>query len=355
MDIFTGEKLRQTRLYTDKRYRSSRSVTVKIILLLVPFLFISAILFPQSTGKSGWIYILMKDSSELSIIDIEDGKVVKIISLDGGKPDAIFPTPGGKFVFVTYVDSPFVSAVDAEDQEVYRNFRLDYQGPPAFTFSPMGETVYATEPGTNRITVFGHSRSHLDEKLKFSVGEPDTTGIFNRRGTRYFRSNTKGLAVIYAKTQEVIEEIGFQGGPMVWNFSPDYRYLWGAGISGNKVVVIDESRSKVQKELDIEIFPTQPTFSADGNRVYFISSSGDRILVINGRRHELEKEIEFSSPIDGITIDGDDNLWVMSSASGSIIKVDGRSLDVSDRIELNAPAKQIKYVTLKKGEGFACF
>ena len=232
---------------------------------------------------------------------------------------------------------------------------LQTENAQSLSFSPMGEWIYVAHARTNEVTALSHKRLQLEEHERFRIGNADTQILFNRRGTRFYRSGPKGLEIGYTKTNKVIKSIDFRLGPMDWAFSPDFRYLWGLARNNDSLVVVDERKARLVKTVNISHRAGAPVISADGKRVFVIAESGRSVIIINSRSYKVVDEMGFPAPIDGIALDENGLLWAGSAAAQSVYAVDTATGTAKAPIALGEKPRQILYIRLKSGGDYACF
>ena len=311
--------------------------------------------FLHADTDSGWIYVLNRNEGVISVVDVADGKLATTITLDGKNPLDIYQAPSGKYVFVTFQGSEQISVFDTEEHRQVKTLSLQNGAPEGITFSPMGEWVYAIRETSNQVTVFHHKKLVLEPASQFSLGHAGAPIVFNRRGTRFYRSDSEGLLVIYAKDRKVIKKIRVAQGPRIWAFTPDYRYLWGVGVISGAVVVIDEKKARIAKILDLKSKPHSPVFSEDGKQVYLIDRTGERVVVLDSRSYKVVGDVAFPKPISSIVYSHDGRLWAIGEEENTVFVADLAALKVERKIPLGGIPHKILYVKLKKGAGFACF
>jgi DNA-binding beta-propeller fold protein YncE len=306
-------------------------------------------------AQQAWVYVLRADRPEILVVDPRTRALAHTVRLSQPDPVRLFPTPGGKFVFVTYRDTDTLSAVDVEAHTESRTFTLDLGRPQELAFSPMGDTVIAGLGGSNTVAILGHSRSLLEGTERLEVGSAGTPALFNRRATRLYRSSPEGLVIVYRKTGEVISRVSLPHGAMTWAFSPDYRNLWGVALEGAGVVVVDEARARVVDTLVQPHRPHAPVFSPDGARVYLIGATGRAVVAVDTRSRRVAGEIAFPTPVDGIAHGTGTELWASSQEGGVLYVADTRRGQILGRLDLGGPIGQMAWISLKRGEGYACF
>jgi DNA-binding beta-propeller fold protein YncE len=302
-------------------------------------------------SESGWVFVLSEDSA-LRVIDPDDGTIEASIVLTGGKPEALFPTPGGKFVYVTYRDANTISMVDAETMEEVHSFRISKGHPEQIAFTPMGEFIYITYTDSDLITVFRRDGFEHVVEEEYSLGDPGAPVIFNRRATRFYRLAEGALGFVYIKTKEVIKEIGLPEEAKSWVFSPDFRFLWGIGP--REVYVVDEKRGRLVKRISLASVSEKALFSSDGRRIYLLDETGGEVNILD-ERYRVVGNLALPEPAASLDYGEDGALWAVGSTTGTVYALDLSSEGVSRRIALPGSPKQLRFVKLRRGEGFACF
>ena len=98
--------------------------------------------------QNQWIFILRSDSVEVASPHLN--AIIKSIKLPEGEAKRIHPTPGGKFVFVTYEDRSYATAIDAETHEIAGSPSFEFV-PAYIQFSSMGEVAFVTNSENNEV------------------------------------------------------------------------------------------------------------------------------------------------------------------------------------------------------------
>ena len=321
------------------------------LMLLVGALLLLPALPAISQSAEGNLYVLLAD--HLQIIDPQGGRVLAAIELDDA-PTAIYPTPGGKFIFVTHRGSNRLSAIDFETQRVERTIALPPDSEPTgLYFSPRGENLYATYADDATVALFTHKRASFTplEQLDLGAGERRTI-VFNRRGTRLYLPDEQGLTFYLRKTYEPFRSVRRTEHVDVWAIDPDFRSLWGVG--GQGAVVVDERRVRVRKRISGNYVAVEPQFAQRAGRAYLLADGGRRIESYNLRTNKLVATLELPQPAVDITIDNDERLWVIDG-SGGLYSSDAQLERLQSVTNLGARPLDLDYVQLQSGEGFACF
>jgi len=302
-----------------------------------------------SGAEKGWVYLLPERGGELLVLD--DGGSVGTVRLGREGATGIFPTPGGKYVFVTFPDAE-VAVVDAEAQALDRRFGLEQGAPEQFLFSPSGDKAYVSLRGSSRVLVFSHQRSRLELRGSLSLGIAGAPITLNRRGTRLYRSSADGLDFYLETTGETLRRVPLRGGAASWSFSPDYRFLWGVSLADGRLSVVDERSAKLAAEVDGAFAPFEPAATNDG--AYLVAASRDRLEKIGARTFRPETSIELPGRARDLASPGTgDAVWLL--VGEEIIEIDLGSGKEIRSVSPGVSIRDIAAVTLRPGEGYACF
>ena len=101
-------------------------------------------------GKT--LYVSNEESSEMSVLDLETGKVTRKVAV-GGEPEGVTLRPDGKAVYVTSEQDNQVVAIDTRKLSVMARIPTGPR-PRAIAFSRDGKTGFVTCENGGGITVF---------------------------------------------------------------------------------------------------------------------------------------------------------------------------------------------------------
>ena len=234
--------------------------------------------------ERGWL--LFSQPAQIAAFDLSSGQVTERFQLEGGKPAALYPTPGGKFIFISYEASAMLATIDTETGAIAYYDDLLSAAPASLTFSPTGQSLYIASEDSSRIDLFQHARARLTEPTTLNIGLTGGSIDFNRRATRLYRSDADGLAFFLRKDHEPIRVIRRTTGPLVWKVGPGYRYLWGVG--NDRLIIVDERRARVAKRIDGQFTETAPLFS--DSAAYLLSADGQAILSFDTKRFKERRQ-----------------------------------------------------------------
>jgi len=297
-----------------------------------------------------WIYVLPQDGSGVLAVDATGQ--VREIQLSRTGAAGIYPTPGGKFVFVRHEGSTDLSVIDAELLSEHGTVSMP-EVPDGLAFAPTGEKVYITLAKSSSVLVFDHKRALLTARAVRDLGSPGAPLLLNRRGTRLYRSGGRGLGFYVESTGEIIRSVQPGAGEGTWAFSLDYRQIWGVPLAGGPATVIDERSGSVTRTLPGPFAAVRPLFSRDGSKVLLSAASRERILVVSSRTLREESSIAFPEHIEGLAAGDGDAIWVLSGKQ--LHRLDLAPGRVSLTVTLPRAGRALAAVVLRPGEGFACF
>ena len=298
-------------------------------------------------AEGDFVYAGETGGRRIAVIDPATEEA-RFVAVGGTDPVGIFPTPGGKFVFVTFRGSREVSVIDAETLAEHRVFAVAEGIPESIVFSPMGQTAFVSLAGEDRVLVFDHRRSELTPRAQIRLGAPDAEPLFNRRGTRYYRSTPAGLAFVLETTGELIKEVRHPEGPADWSFTPDHRSLWGVGRTRGAAVVVDERRGVVSRTIPGPFAPVRPVLTADG-RALLLTADGRTVHSFDVRNGRPLGITALAGPVSALVATPDGKVWV--GVPGGVGRLEAPGV----RAVLDLRVGPLAVVALKPGEGFACF
>ena len=118
---------------------------MKMKYTLILMVFIAALGFSQENPS--WAYVL----SDRGIEILGDGPAVIPLSRSGS--GTLHPTPGGKYVYVSFSNSDEIIVFDVENRSEEWTFSLGFV-PDRIVFSEMGETAYISNLESNEIKIY---------------------------------------------------------------------------------------------------------------------------------------------------------------------------------------------------------
>ena len=301
-----------------------------------------------------WIYVLQDD--RILVAAPEKDGFGETIPLSRSGAVRLHPTPGGKYVFVTFRGANDVAVVNAENHEQVSTVSFDFE-PAYIQFSPMGEKAYITEDSTNTIRIFDHRASNFTYADSLVKGRAGAPVFLNRRGTRLYRASDDGLIFVYLKTGEIIDEVKAAGFPDQFAVAPDFRTIWGVSERDGELIIVDEGRGRISRRVDLDGESTRPVFTTTKGVILL----RDKLALVQTRNYRVQERIDLQREARRIVISKDGTVWSMFDTGVEILPLsDGssgapRGAPRWALIELDSPAVDISLIVVKSGEGFACF
>ena len=316
---------------------------MKIILV---FMLFQLTFIASADEPPEWIYLLHSD--RILVGNAVAGTIDRTISLSRTGAMRLHPTPGGKYVFVSFQNSRDVAVVDAETHEEMSIVSFDFE-PAHIQFSPMGETAYITEQRATEIRIYDHRKARFTYTSSISKGRAGAPVLLNRRGTRLYRASDDGVIFIYLKTGEIIDEVRAAGFPDGFAISPDFRALWGVSERDGKLIIIDEPRGRISRRIDLDGTSATPIFA--GPRGVVLQNG--KLAVLQARSARMQENINLQNVSRGFVISQSGRIWSVFDAGVELLWLEGEV--ERNVIELNAPVVDLANVVVRSGEGFACF
>ncbi len=282
---------------------------------------------------------------------------------DLGRADAdgVYPTPGGKAVFITHSRASIFTVVDGETHAVQRTIAVDAGVPSGIWFAPEGTPAFVSLSGSRDVVVNDQHAGQLSPRQRVAIGGTDGALAFNRRGTRIYRADSGGLGFFLERDSSAIATVATAPASQ-WTFGPDFRLLWGVRDGG--FVVVDEQTRKQAADRSLPVLARPPAFSPNGDSAWFLSKDGRTLYRVSARSFATIREVSLPPGGRGdavIVVDGAP--WVYAADAGTLWRLDARDGKVTATIALPggpAPAvprtgRELALAVLRPGEGFACF
>jgi DNA-binding beta-propeller fold protein YncE len=316
-----------------------------------------AIAAARAGALESWIYVL--SGHEVDAVDPASAAVVARTDLGRADADGLYPTPGGKAVFVTHAGAPLLTVVDGETHALQRTIPVEAGVPSGIWFAPEGTPALVSLRGSPEVVINDQHAGRLSPRQRVAIGGTDAALAFNRRGTRIYRADSGGLGFFLERDERLIATVS-TGPASQWTISPDFRYLWGVREGG--FVVVDEQTRRQAADRSLPVAVRPPAFAPNGDSVWLLSSDGRTLYRVSARSFSVIREVSLPGKGDAVIVaDGDP--WVYAADSGTLWRFDARDGGVAATVALPggpAPAvprtgRELALAVLRPGEGFACF
>ena len=216
----------------------------------------------MALGAQGkFLYIANEDDNLVTVVDVEKNEMTVQIPV-GIEPEGMGISPDGQWLVNTSETTNMAHFINLESLEVEHNVLVDTR-PRVAQFSPDGNQVWVSAEIGGTISVIDVEKKDITTKITFEVPglqpeEIQPVGlIFNSAGDRVYVAlgPASRIAVIDAKTYEVIKYLLV--GQRVWNldFSPDEKFVFTTNGISNDVSVIDTEKLRVIKSIKVGRLP----------------------------------------------------------------------------------------------------
>jgi DNA-binding beta-propeller fold protein YncE len=304
-----------------------------------------------------WISAL--SGREVVAIDPATGAVAARTDLGRADADGIYPTPGGKAVFITHSEAPIFTVLDGETHKVRHTITVEAGIPAGIWFAPDGDPAYVSIRGSSIVVVNEHRAGRLVPAQRLDAGGTDPSIAFNRRGTRFYRADPGGVAFFLESSRNRFATVETAAATH-WSFAPDFRFLWGIRDGG--FVVVDEQGRRQAADRLLPVLPRAPAFSENGQSVWFVAKDGGSVYRVSARNFALVRQAGLPGRAEAIVVAGNEP-WVYAPEAGALWRLDPNDGALRTTIALPggpAPAgprsgREIAVSVLRPNEGFACF
>ncbi|MBT3275935.1 MAG: hypothetical protein HN368_22495 [Spirochaetales bacterium] len=304
----------------------------------------------QVFGSDNWVYVLLEDS--IHVFNSDSTEYAGEIELSRSGAVKLFPTPGGKYVFITFRSSSEVAVIDAESRSL-TGFVTFPVYPQTITFAEMGKRAFVSDSGSGDVYLYSHKQADFQLDGVVEKGSRSESVLANRLGTRIYRPDEKSIEFIYLKDYSTLARIALPESVGALSLSPDYRTIWIVGQSEGKLIVIDEERRRVAKRVKGSFASETPAY---WNRLAVLLNSDRMGFTLFSTRTFRESDTRaLIEPSLGIALSESGELWSLTAGGVEINSVDDSDSGERISVSYGSLPKDIKAVVLRSGEGFACF
>ena len=317
-------------------------------------------------GAAERVYVANQAGASVSVVDAESGAVVETVELAelgfdaNSRPHDTAVEPDGSHWYVSLIGGGHVLRFTSRNEPAGR---VAFETPGLLAVDAASDLLYvgrsmmAVNP-PQRIGAIDRRRMTIEE-IDVFFPRPHALAVDPGRARVFSASLVENrMALVDAGSGQVdlVDVPGPQQHTLVqFALSPDgARFVATAQLTG-KLLVFDAARGRLAAELDVGTQPWHPVFSVDGERVYFGAKDDDAVVVVNARTWQVEKRITAPGIAEphgsAVTADG---RWLFvsnrnlkgtyeprrpverNSDVGTLVKIDTRSLEVVQTIEVGA-------------------
>lgn len=341
------------------RFKLTKSIEyVKYNSLLKRVLITGILMLSMSAMLGAETRLFLLRGNTLHIFNGSDGSELDRQRLEtqmNASYDMLVGTPGGKYIFVIDSASGQGLALDFEDSSVRKTVDLSSAAPlSAAVFSPMGDVLYIVQQSSGQVISYTHRAGELGAEETFlssDVSSNRSLPALNSRGTRFYISGEEGLLYYLVSDRSVIRVIRNISEGLDWTMAPGGRFLWGSGEEG--WVVVDEQRGRVAARLPSGSSES-PVFSSNGRTGWALTESGTVLVELDSRRNRILRREALNEALTGPATGSADEIW-LAGEDALYLSRGGEAVQTSGSIAGSGEIKAFVSVTLRPGEGFACF
>jgi YVTN family beta-propeller protein len=203
-------------------------------------------------GKT--IFVSNEDTSAVSFIEVDTGKVDKTITGLGGEPEGVTLSPDGKLVYVTTEASGAISVIDVEAGKLSKNFKVGRR-PRNIVLLPDGKRGYVNAENDGGIVLFDAVKYEKIQAIPLGTpGEIKPMGLaLSPDASKLYVSTGRGRKVFVVDTKTNQPLSSFEVGQRPWGIaiSPDGKRLFTANGPSNDVSVVDLENQTVIKKIPV--------------------------------------------------------------------------------------------------------
>jgi outer membrane protein assembly factor BamB len=243
--------------------------------------------------------------------------LVGVLSACSGDVIGEFPSPPSAAVTA----SPTAQL----DEGILAEISVD--GSPCFLAEAVGH-VWVTAFDGNELIEIDPATDEVLETYRMPGGP---CGMVERDGTLWIETPNAGALVAFDPERgRVIHRIRIPGG--VFGVTSTPSGLWGVAGQAEQVVQIDPDARRVVARIHIE--GPLGGLAVDGDQIWTVAARSE-LVRIDPRTHDVSDRIELEAfEPEGLAIDGN-LLWVSSSFEGNVLRVDLRTGKVRDRLPVD--------------------
>ncbi|MFA6178021.1 MAG: cytochrome D1 domain-containing protein [Candidatus Methylopumilus sp.] len=294
-------------------------------------------------GEKGVAYVSNQDAG-VTVIDLDTMETTGTIDIQGKSPRGIGVTADGKWLITANKDDSNISVIDIATGQLVKHIEVGKN--PEFV-RVMGNYVYvSTEPSSKggpppkpgevvkdddddddkipaRIAVVDLKQG---KKIREIVGGPETEGIeFSKDGKKLIITNEADntITVHNIKTGKLLKTIPtkqYGDRPRGIKVSPDGRMYVATLELSNKVLVLD-SKFKVLRTVDTGNSPYGISFDRAGKRLYVASSKEKALQVYDAKTFEKIKDIPTGNRCWHFSFTPDDKHILLACGKSDAVQV----------------------------------
>ncbi len=188
------------------------------------------------------------------VLVIKDGVIKGEIKVGSG-PEYMEVSPNGKFLYVANLWSP-ISVVDLEENKVIKEIDSG-KTPHGLVFTNDGSRLFIVNMKSNTLSIIDAEKHEIIKTI--AVGEgPEYVALTPDESLAYVTNlGSDTISIIDTRSFEVVNEIQVGDGPHGIAFSSDGDFVYVSNMNGNDVSVIATASNEIVATIPVGIQPHQ--------------------------------------------------------------------------------------------------
>lgn len=274
-------------------------------LLLLTTLFISD---PGPRSDPEILLVASTKANTVTLLDAAEGTHQLTLRLGGGPGDMAI-SPDGTLAVVAMpgheVAGDSIGVIDLAHQSLLRTIKLEgpspglgegtqaYWRPRGMAFLPDGDTVLVVSEIAGALLIVSLERAEIIAATSTGGSQPQQV-VLSADGRFVFVSN-KGsgtIGVINLSRRRLEKTIDVGGGPSAMALSPDNQELWVANSGSNSISLVQVESQSVLVEFPCGSLPSALTFTPDGTHALCTNTASGNVSIFDVSTHKPVGEIE---------------------------------------------------------------
>ena len=188
------------------------------------------------------------------VLIIKDGVIKGEIKVGSG-PEYMEVSPNGKFLYVANLWSP-ISVVDLEENKVIKEIDSG-KTPHGLLFTNDGSRLFIVNMKSNTLSIIDAEKHEIIKTI--AVGDrPEYVALTPDESLAYVTNlGSDTISIIDTRSFEVVNEIQVGDGPHGIAFSSDGYFVYVSNMNGNDVSVIATASNEIVATIPVGIQPHQ--------------------------------------------------------------------------------------------------
>ena len=274
--------------------------------------------------KKNEIYVVNTGSSNVSVIDAEQNKVVATIGVHG-RPYFIDVSPDGHRAYVANSGSANVSVLDLDHRTVAATLRVGRKLPAWRAFRPMAR------PSSSPTAPTTPSRSSMPRaspcaRPSASALIPKTSPSCPIRRKAFVSCSGSGqVASIDLKNDKLLALLDVGKSPVSLALKPDGGELVAFNFDAGSISIIETTPNEVLGSYLVGAQPTRGVVSLDNSRLYISNFGSNNIAVYDIDLGKVISVLPVGTHPDALALSQNQNyLLVLDSGSGDLVVIQKR-------------------------------